>query len=513
MYEGIERFSREIQEGLEKDRETFSAAVGGEVEAITQDEWPEIIPFDTSTETEEFYLPALPKPVADYCTAVCEALQVKTGMAGPLALGCLSTLFQGRYMIEAKKGWTEPLNLFLIVSARPSERKTPVFNALMKPFIEYERETSVENRPLIEKNKSERRILEERLHNAEKAASKHGEESENSRLEAMSIAEQLTDFPILYEKRLFTDDSTEEALTRLMYEQGGTITLASDEGGFLSNIKGRYKGSPDLDAILKSYPGTPITIDRIGRNPIRIDKPRLTVMLCCQPSVLQAFLSNNVFSGCGMTARFLYSQPSSIVGKRKVNTFPIPEIIMQNYHDFIRKHLEDDTSGVITLSRDAKELFDVSLEEIEKSFHEDIEDSVEAWRGKYNGNLLRICGLLHAAMSADPINEPVPAVTMLAAGSIADYFYKQFDALSQSVGMNQDEKGARYILEKIKNRASITRSELSSVCRSRKLFPKASDMEPALALLVERGYIRRKTIDAGYKNKVQTIYEINPACT
>ena len=73
-------------------------------------------------------------------------------------------------------------------------------------------------------------------------------------MEAMCIAEELAAFPRLYETRLFTEDFTEEALTRLMSEQGGAITLASDEGGFLINIKGRYKSIPDLDAILKSYP-------------------------------------------------------------------------------------------------------------------------------------------------------------------------------------------------------------------------------------------------------------------
>ena len=62
----------------------------------------------------------------------------------------------------------EPLNLFILVSARPSERKTPVFNALRAPFAAYEKEKSDADRLQIEKNKSERQILEERLHNAEK---------------------------------------------------------------------------------------------------------------------------------------------------------------------------------------------------------------------------------------------------------------------------------------------------------------------------------------------------------
>ena len=67
------------------------------------------------------------------------------------------------------------------------------------------------------------------------------------------------------------------------------------------------------------------------------------------------------------------------------------------------------STGMITLNPDAWDLFKVSMEEVEKSFREDQFETVEAWRGKYNGNLLRICGLLHASMSTDPVGEPVPA--------------------------------------------------------------------------------------------------------
>ena len=103
-----------LEENIQAERDmtelkkTVPAAVGQTTDTVGQKEpWPEIVPFEVEIKTEEFFLPALPKPIADFCGALCKSLQVPTGMAGPLALGCLSTIFQSDIRFrQSPGGWS-----------------------------------------------------------------------------------------------------------------------------------------------------------------------------------------------------------------------------------------------------------------------------------------------------------------------------------------------------------------------------------------------------------------------
>lgn len=61
--------------------------------------------------------------------------------------------------------------------------------------------------------------------------------------------------------------------------------------------------------------GDSIRVDRIGRNSESIMNPALTVLLTVQPNVLSGMMQNGTFRGRGLTARFLYCMPTSIVGQ------------------------------------------------------------------------------------------------------------------------------------------------------------------------------------------------------
>ena len=339
------------------------------------------------------------------------------------------------------------------------------------------------------------------------AAKKRGAEAEQDREDALALAEDLANFQPVHQRRLFTDDATEEALTSLMDQQGGALTLASDEGGFLSGFT-RYKTTPDLDAILKSYPGTPITVDRVGRPPVRIAKPRLTVMLCCQPDVLRAFLKDALLSGRGLTARFLYSEPRSRTGGRAFDVERIPAQVLQAYHVFVRKSLDDERTGLIRLSEGATDVLRGIYDSVEAGFlNEDQAPSAEAWRGKYVGNLLRVCGLIHAAEAGDPAGELVSRETMVRAAAIADYFWGEFERINSAVSISPAEQSARYLLEKLKCLTEISRRDLHQKCRGR--FKLAADIDEPLHELEERGYVRINRISTGGKPSVSV--QVNPS--
>ena len=76
--------------------------------------------------------------------------------------------------------------------------------------------------------------------------------------------------------RLIADDITPEALTSLMADNNGIITVISTEGGLFDIFNGKYSSNVvSIDTVLKAYSGDPIRVDRKGREAECLDAPAL----------------------------------------------------------------------------------------------------------------------------------------------------------------------------------------------------------------------------------------------
>jgi len=100
-------------------------------------EWEEPIPFGKFT-MARFPVDALPPAIGDYVAAQSESTQTPVDMAGSIALAMIATCMQGKYRIQGKSDWTEPLNVYALSIAAPSERKSAVLNAMARPIYEFE---------------------------------------------------------------------------------------------------------------------------------------------------------------------------------------------------------------------------------------------------------------------------------------------------------------------------------------------------------------------------------------
>lgn len=106
--------------------------------------WEKPLPFDECT-LPEFPVDALPKGIADYVTALAESTQTPVDMAASSALPIISVCIQGKYKVCAKSDWYEPVNTFVLNIMEPSERKSAVENAMVRPINIFESETNVQN--------------------------------------------------------------------------------------------------------------------------------------------------------------------------------------------------------------------------------------------------------------------------------------------------------------------------------------------------------------------------------
>lgn len=90
-----------------------------------KDGWENPIPFSRYGHTA-FPADALPADLRDYVLAVAESTQTPVDMAGTAVLSILSVCLQGKYRVQGKADWLEPLNTYALIIATPSERKSAV---------------------------------------------------------------------------------------------------------------------------------------------------------------------------------------------------------------------------------------------------------------------------------------------------------------------------------------------------------------------------------------------------
>ena len=141
--------------------------------------------------------------------------------------------------------------------------------------------------------------------------------------------------------RYWTSDCTIERLASLMGEHGGRMCVASDEGSSILGIAGgRYaSGQASFEVLLQGYSGGSIRIDRqsLDRPPVYIRRPRLTLCLTVQPSVIESMARDESMRSQGLLARFFYAVPASKVGERELKEPAVPDAVRRAYGDTIRR--------------------------------------------------------------------------------------------------------------------------------------------------------------------------------
>jgi len=469
--------------------------------------WETPIPFST-VKTPNFPVDCLPETVGRFVKQLAESTQTPIEMAGILSLGILATAFQSKYDVQITPDWKEPLCLYPVAIAEPGERKSAVISALSRPVYEYEAEQRELEAAEIAQNQTEHTILEKALQAAQNSVTKGKGNYEAKRQEALDLSAQLANFKEKHPLRLMVDDATPEKLVEIMETQGGSITVASAEGGVFDAIKGRYDRAANFDIYLKGHSGDPLSVERIGRKSNYIATPRLTMMLTIQPSVLHGLMDNETFRGRGLCGRFLYAICKSKMGHREVSPEPISATVKEEYRQFVRKILSDQGSGTIYLSTEANSIREKYQARIERRLGNDW-GHMRDWGGKLTGAMVRIAALLHLARFS--ATEAISKETMLEATSIAEFLGVHAEAAYQTMGNDTRMEAAQYILERLTAAkvGSISRTDLTHLCRGK--FRQVKIMNPGLEVLEERFYIQKIENDLGYNNRKQTEYLVNPS--
>ncbi|MFB7617168.1 DUF3987 domain-containing protein [Kitasatospora sp. NPDC056181] len=505
--------------GTDADVLRAALAVPAEPEPMA---WPDPVPLTAVRHLPDFPLHALPGWLRDFVAGVAEESQTPPDMAGTLALAVLATAAGGRAVVQIRGRWREPVNLFTVVALPPANRKSAVFSAMTGPLYDAEKalEAAASGR-IVEAELTARLAREVAETAAMKAAKADGPEKDQLVAEAIGLAQTAENITVPPHPRLLVDDATPEAITTLLAEQGGRLSVMSAEGGIFDIIAGRYSGTPNLEVFLKGHAGDRLRVDRRSRQEF-IEAPALTMGLAVQPSVLEDIAKVRGFDGRGLLARFLYCLPVSMVGTRRIITDPVPPAVSEAYERNITSltlALADWTDpAVLQLTPGADALLIAFQERLEPQLaaRGGTLGHVAKWAGKLAGTVARIAGLLHlAAHLTDGHIKPVTEATMAAAVELGDYFTAHALSVFEAMGADSTVTRAASVLDVCRDNRwrTVSRRDLFTKL-SRGDFPTAADLDPALVLLEEHGFIRLEAAPPrprGRGRKPSPRYEIHPA--
>ena len=366
---------------------------------------------ETRRTAPPFPVDALPKAVADICREISRSFEVPLELPCTTALGLLAACCQKKAIVRVNSTYTEQLTLFTLAISDTGDRKSNVFKLLRDAVIAAQDEYFQAHRDDITRSGLEYQMLKRKLEAAKRSFVVEGSESGYTMDDIMELERMVRDFDLLVPPKLLVDDATSEKLIDVLEEQGGSIAIASPEGGLFSTLRTAASANPTFDAYLKAYTGDSIEVARISRKGNSIEAPKLSLIIACQPKTAAEMIANKTFRDKGLPARFLFAVCPSLVGTR---TFDKPEVSAEAiaaYNSLIRALLDgafDKNTGQseLTLTEKGRAAF----LEFSRSFEHKLGTNGEFefmkdWCAKLPGQMLRIAGILAICASEQVIDE------------------------------------------------------------------------------------------------------------
>lgn len=506
------------------DPEAYAKATGWPEIKKVQPEMPELPAFPTNL---------LPPVLGEMVEQTAGAIQAPVDIAGMLVLPVATSNLAGKVQFEGREEHLEQAVLWTLTAAATSERKTPVFNRLRKALDETAAAYSDLWQADDEVRQTQLDMVEANIKTLKDQLSKDAELNNTSTISdtAKDKLKELLRQRIELEKPLYkpcvwATSPTPEGLHSVMADNGGRVAVFSDEGGLIGTLAGRYssKDGADIDPFLSGFVGGALKAPRAGGGRKDVPAAYVTIGLAVQPSVLDELGAMKGAADRGLLGRFLYAMSSTLVGTRMYGASkPIEPRVIQAYHRALAEWANWPGKDELVTIR----LTPAAYRTYEK-FHDSIE--VRAGKGgdlheslivsKIAGTTLRVAGLFHcyehgrnSAMGVD-IGED----TMLRAIEMSNsYFIPHSMAVAArfvSAGISGIEGR---ILNKIK-REGWREFKLRDLFQDLKgrgdnaTVKRASDLDDAIAALIEDGYIREVDKDSGNgKNSRTHVFEVNPA--
>ncbi|MCX4972180.1 YfjI family protein [Streptomyces sp. NBC_00620] len=498
-----QRTGAEIRHAMEQyadDPEAARAAIREAVDRQEQGEWDE--PVRLTPPAPPTLDVKLLGGIGEMAQAVADSLQVPVDIPAWFGMAAASAAVGGRRTVSPKPDWFEPVTLYSMTVAAPGEKKSPSRAAMVAPLSEEEQRRKAEDRYSVARDQQERRIAEACVKAAEdkviKASNVTKRQAARTDLDAVrDEMEQLGEPKV--PTQMLADDTTPEAAAEVMAEQGERLAVISAEGGFLGNISGRYSNLPNLEIVLKSWSHEPHTVNRKSGPPLFLTRPNLTLALAVQPGLLTGLGDMaEVFESRGLTGRFIFSVPLSMVGQRTYDTVPIPDDVRRRYADRLARMIavvwDDSEVREMSLDEDAQGIFKAFWQEWERRHLVPGElTSVEGWSKKLPGQLLRLAAIMTLFDAPDCMT--VSGETMANTVALVPYLLAHARLVVDLMSAEKQSKlgPARAVLDWLRKKhpeGALTAEDVKRGVAGQSWFQDTDSARQALDVLERHGWIR-----------------------
>jgi len=374
-----DRIARERSLQAEHDRDRVQALFDGDPLPLTVTKLP------------PFPVHALPETLADMAIGVARELGVDPAMTAAFGLGAVSGALCGRVVVQVHGNWFENCVSYIAVVAESGDRKSPAFSAML-------------GRPL---GVVERELTEQCWESNYVEVDPAGPDGL-----AVLTLDGLPEF-VGPAPRLIASDATPEQLGVLMADNGERMIVADAEGDVFDMLAGRYSASPSMTLFLQSYSREYVRVDRVGRAPVALDEPALTLCLGTQPSVWHEVMSNPRFAGKGFVARIEAAFPEPRKERtRRMEAMPLserPDVgvpvdpqVVAEYRAMITElaiGLFDATTTTAKLTEEAQRRMQRHTADVDRRTLDDgdMGGQLARWGAKCSGRVVRRALHLHMA--------------------------------------------------------------------------------------------------------------------
>lgn len=457
-----------------------------------------------------------PEAIQGFVDELARATETPIELTALTTLSGLSVAAQGKYIVQVKPDYFEPVNIWTSVALPSGSRKSAVQRYVTVPLTRWEKEQEELIAPLISQTISENKSIEARVKEIRRKGSlAEVDEYKKSKDEAAKLEEQIKGIPIV--PQLWTADITPENLGMLMAENGECMAFLSDEAGVFDILSGRYSsGIPNLDLFLQAHSGSPTRVNRGSRPPVFLNHPALTMGLTPQPDVLRGLARTPAFRGRGLLARFLYALPASNLGIRTLDVQPLSSATQEGFNTVIIQILnhpkEENSPHVLKLSPEAFDDWHFYALAVEIRMADDGPYAhMRDWAGKLPGAIARIAALVHVARYADgrPWEIEIGNADMRAAIKIGHVLSEHALGVFELMGADPSLDGAKTILSWIQRQQLMRFTFRDCHYAHKGRFKRANDMAPAIEVLEERHFIRE--VDREKKaHRPSRVFDVNP---
>lgn len=484
-------------------------------------DWPELIRLDDPN------LPPLapcliPGWAGEFIKALAAETETPTELAAGLVLGTCATAVARHTRVQVYPGYSEPTNLWIAVALPPGSRKSAVQKKATQPLTEWERRQADAVAGEIRAARAKANSIDARVAELRKKAAKEADAVKWHALSDQADELDKTKPEIPVAPRLWTSNATQESLGIVLARYGERMAWLSSEGGIFEILAGLYSGGNlNLDLVLKAHSGDQDRTDRVGREPVILNCPLMTVALSPQPDVFKGLDSKKGFRGRGLLARFCYFVPRSNLGSRTLEPRPTPESVSLKFEDGVCALLDlmeraidnDHPNGrILVPSGEALNHWREFAAAIEVAMKPDGEfANFTDWAGKCPGLAIRFAGVLHMiahAHNADPWAHPISGETMTAALEITAIGAKHSLHAMDMMGADDDLQDARKMLRWIERKQRPSFSLREAFDGLKGSFHRMPRLLAAAAILEERGYIQvteQETQGPGRKPSAQAV--------